>query len=97
MNKSKLIEKLASELKVPNITALSIINTIRDAMIEALVNGENIEIRRFGTFKIRNRDSYIFKNPRTGHISEIKPRKSILFTVGDKLKLAVNDGGGKKK
>ncbi len=97
MNQPKLAEKLAVEVKVPVKTALSIIKTIRDAMTEALVNGENIEIRRFGTFKIRNRVSYIFKNPRTGHKSEIKPRKTVLFTVGDELKLAANDGGKKKK
>ena len=96
MNKAELIEKLAEELKVPNKTALSIINTIQDIMTEALVNGENIEMRGFGTFKIRRRNSYMFINPRTGGKTEIQPRKSVHFTVGLELKRTVDNGGGKK-
>jgi integration host factor subunit beta len=93
MNTPGLSKKLATETKVPVRTASSIIKTIRGAMTEALVNGENIEIRGFATFKIRNRSPYMFTNPITGEKSEIKPRKSVLFTVGDKLKKAVDDGG----
>ena len=97
MNKPELAKKLATAIEVPVKTALSIINTIKDAMTEALANGENIEMRGFGTFKIRERNSYLFSNPRTGGKMEIKPRKSVLFTVGHKLKTAVDDGSGKKK
>jgi len=96
MNQPELTKKLAVEMKLPVKTALSIIKTIRDTMTEALVKGENIEIRGFGTFKIKRRDSYIFSNPRTGEKMEIKPRKTPLFTVGLELKSAVDDGGGKK-
>jgi integration host factor subunit beta len=96
MNSPKLAEKLAAELKVSTKLASSIMKTIRHTMTEALVNGENIEMRGFGTFKIKNRDSYIFKNPKTGEKLEIKPRKSVLFTVGLELKRTVDNGGGKK-
>jgi integration host factor subunit beta len=95
MNQPELVEKIAVEMKVPVKTALSIIRTIRDTMTEALVKGENIEMRGFGTFKIRNRSPYMFTNPKTGEKLEIKPRKSVLFTVGLELKSAVDDGGKK--
>ena len=97
MNTPELSKKLATEIKVPVRTALSIIKTIRNVMSEALVKGENIEMRGFGTFKLRDRNPYIFKSPRTGEIIKIKPRKSVHFTVGLELKKAVDDGGGKEK
>jgi len=93
MNTPELSKKLATEVKVPVKIALSIIKTIRNVMSEALINGENIEMRGFGTFKLRDRDSYTFKSPRTGEKIMIKPRKSVLFTAGLELKKAVDDGG----
>jgi len=93
MNTPELSKKLATEMKVPVRTALSIIKTIRNVMSEALVKGDNIEMRGFGTFKLRDRVSYIYKSPRTGEKIKIKPKKSVLFTAGLELKKAVDDGG----
>ncbi len=97
MNKSDLIEALATDQKITISTSSGIVDTILAAMTESLARGEKVEIRGFGSLKITHRISYLFSNPRTGKKMEIKPRKSVLFTVGRELKRTVDDGDGKKK
>jgi integration host factor subunit beta len=54
MNKSQLIEAMAEELKVPVSTSSDIVDTILDSMTGTLVAGDNVEIRGFGSFTVRN-------------------------------------------
>jgi integration host factor subunit beta len=53
MNKSELIEAFAQKQDIPTKTAASIVKTILDTMTEALVRGDNIELRGFGSFAVR--------------------------------------------
>jgi len=92
MNKSELIEAFTEELNLPYATGLSIINTILDAMTEALVKGENIKLRGFGTFTVRQYDSYTCKNPKTGGEAIVKARKLPFFKARKELKEAMNAG-----
>jgi integration host factor subunit beta len=86
MNKSDLIETVASRAKLTNAQADKIINTIFDAMTDALVAGDRIEIRGFGSFEIRDYDGYTGRNPKTGELTEVQPKKSPFFKVGKELK-----------
>lgn len=97
MNKSDLVQALADEMKVPVKTALSIVDTTFGAMAEALVTGDNVEIRGFGSFTVRQHGSYMGRKPRTGETIEVKPKKTPFFKVGKELKKAVRNGGGGKK
>lgn len=94
MNKSQLIEALA---KAENLTikkAEMIVNTLFENMTAALIRGERIEIRGFGSFKIKKYDGYQGRNPKTGEIIEVAEKKLPFFKVGKELKELV-DGGGK--
>ena len=67
MTKSGLIEKVAE--RTPHISKKDtevIVNTIFDAMTEALKKGERIEIRGFGSFQVKIRDAREGRNPKTG-------------------------------
>ena len=90
MNKSELIEALAQDIGVPHREAAAITNTIIDTMIEALGRGESIEIRGFGSFVIKNYDSYEGRNPKTGKKIKVKPKKLPFFKVGKDLREQVN-------
>jgi integration host factor subunit beta len=90
MNKSELINALAEDLDLSCKTASSFISTILDSMTETLVNGENIELRGFGSFTIRKYDSYTGRNPKTSEVTQIKPKKLPFFRVGKELREAVN-------
>ncbi len=90
MNKSELIEALAEEINLPLREASSATNTILDAMIEALANGDSIEIRGFGSFVVKEYGSYYGRNPKTGEKIEVAPKKLPFFKVGKELKEMVN-------
>ncbi len=92
MNKSELIEVLAQDMGVPHREAAAITNTIIDTMIDALVKGESIEIRGFGSFVIKQYDSYEGRNPKTGKKIKVKPKKLPFFKVGKDLREKVNKG-----
>lgn len=92
MNKSELIETLSTELNLSIQEASSIINTIINSMTETLVNGDNIEIRGFGSFTVRHYESYTGRNPKTGEKTVVKAKKLPFFKVGKDLKEAVDAG-----
>ena len=90
MNKSDLIEALAVKLKLPVREAASITNTIIETMSDALARGESIEIRGFGSFVVKQYDSYIGRNPKTGEKIKVAPKKLPFFKVGKDLRERVN-------
>lgn len=92
MNKSELTGALSKELNLSIRTAAGIISTILDSMTNALANGENVEIRGFGSFTIKHYKSYTGRNPKTGLETEVKAKQLPFFKVGKDLKEAVNAG-----
>jgi integration host factor subunit beta len=90
MNKSELIEAMAEQLNLPSKTATSIVNTILESMADALVRGENVELRGFGSFTVREYETYTGRNPKTGELIKVKPKKLPFFKVGKELKEAVD-------
>jgi integration host factor subunit beta len=92
MNKSELTEALSKELNFPLSTTTGIISTILGSMTNALANGDNIEIRGFGSFTIKHYESYTGRNPKTGVETVVKSKKLLFFKVGKDLKEAVNAG-----
>lgn len=95
MTKSELIEALAQNLGLPTKMAASIVNTILDTMIEALVKGDNIELRGFGSFTVREYETYTGRNPKTGSLVTVKPKKLPFFKVGKDLKESIEANRGK--
>ena len=91
MNKSALIEELAADLSLMPATASSIVNTILDTMTETLAQGDNIEIRGFGSFTVREYPAYCGRNPKTGGKVQVKPKKLPFFKTGKELREGVND------
>jgi len=92
MNKSELIEALAQDINVPHREAAAITNTVIDTMTEALAHGESIEIRGFGSFVIKEYESYEGRNPKTGKKIQVQPKKLPFFKVGKDLREKVNKG-----
>ena len=92
MNKSELTEALSKELNLSINETTGIVRTILDSMTSALANGENIEIRGFGSFTIKHYKSYTGRNPKTGVETVVKAKKLPFFKVGKDLKEAVDAG-----
>ncbi len=86
MNKSELIETLSEKKGISYKKSEEIINTIFDSLSEAMIAGDRIEIRGFGSFVINEYKSYTGRNPKTGESIDVKPKKLPFFKVGKELK-----------
>ena len=93
MTKSDLIEKLAEQGKLSKKQAEMIVALVFDSMTEAMKMGERIEIRGFGSFKVKHYKPYVGRNPKTGEKVEVKSKKLPFFKVGKELKEMVDREG----
>ncbi len=94
MNKSDLIEELAQEAGLHRQVSEFVVNSVFDAMAEALERGEGVEIRGFGSFSVRKYGSYTGRNPKTGEKIPVKSKKLPFFKVGKELRERVMDKVG---
>jgi len=92
MNKAELTLQLTEKTKLTQKVAKVIVDTIFDGMRDSLIRGERIEIRGFGSFVVRNYGGYKGRNPKTGEIVDVPPKKLPFFKVGKGLKEKVNSG-----
>jgi len=94
VNKSDLIEVLAEEAGLHIRSTEFVVEEVFNAMTEALVQGEGVEIRGFGSFIVRKYDSYTGRNPKTGKNISVSPKKLPFFKVGKELRERVIDKVG---
>lgn len=90
MTKSELIEVVAERIDIPKNRAYDVVNAIFDAMKDALIEEDRIELRGFGSFSIREYDARVGRNPRTGEEVFVDAKKSVHFKVGKELRERVD-------
>jgi nucleoid DNA-binding protein len=89
MTKKDIILKVSDETNLKQIDVKKVVQKTFDCMVDALVRGENIELRNFGVFKIKQRKSRTGRNPRTGQVVPVPPRKVVVFKSGLEMKKRV--------
>jgi integration host factor subunit beta len=92
MNKYDLITALSTKENLTHGNAFQIVNLVFDGFTDTLKKGGRIEIRRFGSFCVREYGAYTGRNPKSGEKVPVKPKKLPLFKVGKELKKRVNQG-----
>jgi integration host factor subunit beta len=92
MTKADLINLISEKAGITRVKAETVVNSIFDSMVEALLQDNRIEIRGFGSFVNRLYDSYQGRNPRTGEIIDVGEKKLPFFKVGKELKDDINKG-----
>ncbi|MEJ2365494.1 MAG: integration host factor subunit beta [Deltaproteobacteria bacterium] len=90
MNKSQLIERIAKEEGITIKNAASVVNVVFDSMSDSLAKGDRVEIRGFGSFKVKSYNSYQGRNPKTGEIIQVREKKLPYFKVGKEMKERVD-------
>lgn len=91
MTKSELIEQLSfTDAGLNKKEAELVVNTIFDSIGDALVGGDRVEIRGFGSFTIRQRDAREARNPKSGDVVKISAKKTPFFKTGKELRERVN-------
>ncbi len=91
MTKSELVEQLADgQTGLNRKEAELIVNTIFDSIGDALVGGDRVEIRGFGSFSVRERDAREARNPKSGEVVRIPSKKTPFFKTGKELRSRVD-------
>ena len=93
MTKSELILRIA-ELN-PHLYQRDverIVSTIFEEITRALARGDRVELRGFGAFSVRHRDSRTGRNPRTGAAVDVAQKAIPFFKTGKQLRDRLNEG-----
>ena len=90
MVKSELIQKLSEKGNISKTLAETVVNLIFSSMLQELKEGKSIEIRGFGSFRVRSYKGYTGRNPRTGEKVGVISKKLPFFRVGKELRVRLN-------
>jgi integration host factor subunit beta len=90
MTKAELVEEVARSIDLPKKSAETIVNTVFDSVISALHAGEKVELRGFGSFRLRERKERVGRNPKTGATVHVPTKKVPYFKAGKELKELIN-------
>jgi len=94
MTKSQLIERLMESTSDLNKKESElVVNTIFDSIGSALIGGDRVEIRGFGSFSIREREARQARNPKSGNLINIPSKKTPFFKTGKELRERVDSLG----
>ena len=91
MNKSNLITVFSEKANLSKRNAEQFVNLMIDAMIDALNNGERVEIRGFGSYVVRTYGAYEGRNPKTGETIKVDQKRLPFFKAGKDLLSRIND------
>src|SRR4030088_569370 len=90
MTKADLIEEVSRRIDMTRTEAEVIVEAIFDSVVRALRSGDKIEIRGFGSFRTRQRQPRVGRNPKTGTRVEVPAKKIPYFKPSKELKDLVN-------
>lgn len=90
MTKADLIDEVAKVSSLTKKESETIVNTVFENITEALVKGDKVELRGFGSFRIRHRNARKGRNPKTGSSVNVPEKRVPFFKVGKRLREHVN-------
>jgi integration host factor subunit beta len=90
MTKADLINIVAKRLDITQVQSGIIVEAALKSVVSALQNGQEVEIRGFGSFRFRNRAPRKGRNPKTGEKVDVPPKKIPYFKMGKELKALLN-------
>ena len=90
ITRSALVERLASAADISEQDAAAVLNTVLDAVAQALCRDDRVELRDFGAFSARQHQAREARNPKTGELVSVPAKKSVHFKGGRQLLRALN-------
>ncbi|CAN5464497.1 integration host factor subunit beta [soil metagenome] len=91
MTKADLVESIAKEAEMTKKDAEQLVEIIFDSIVGTLNKGEKIELRGFGSFRVRERNARKGRNPKTGEPVSIPAKRVAYFKPGKDLKELINE------
>ena len=90
MTKAELVDTLAATLQLTKHQTETVVNLFLQCITDALRKGDKVELRGFGSFRLRHRRSRVARNPRTGAPVQIPAKRVPWFTPGKILHAMLN-------
>lgn len=91
MTKADIVDIIASGTGLTKVETEAVVDGFIQTVIASLRDGKNIEIRGFGSFKVKKRKGRMARNPRTGEQVPVEDHYVPIFKVSKELKSVVND------
>ena len=89
MTKKDIVLRIADETGIKQIDVKKIVQKTFDSIVDSLAKGEKVELRNFGVLKVKERRARTGRNPRTGQVVPVPPRKVAVFKPGLEMKQKV--------
>ena len=90
MTKAELVEKVSSQINLTKKQTEVVVNTVFQSITESLSEGKKVELRGFGSFRIRQRNARIGRNPKSGTQVDVPAKKVPFFKAGKELRELVD-------
>lgn len=90
MTKAELVDEVARNSDLSKKDAEVIVQTVLDSIVDSLKGGEKVELRGFGSFRLRDRAPRQGRNPKTGETVFVPAKKVPYFKPGKELKELIN-------
>ncbi len=91
MTKADIVDVIASGTGLTKVETEAVVDGFIQTVISSLRDGKNIEIRGFGSFKVKKRKGRVARNPRTGEQVQVDEHYVPIFKVSKDLKAVVNE------
>ena len=91
MNRSDLIRQVSEESGIPQAQIEQILDLILEAIQETLAFGDNVVIKNFGKFEVRERAPTVRRNPRSGTEIKVPRKRGLLFHPAPKLRTDIQE------
>ncbi|HEY2382916.1 MAG TPA: HU family DNA-binding protein [Terriglobia bacterium] len=92
MTKADLVEEVSRVTELTRKDSEVIVDTLFESVIKALRTGDKLEVRGFGSFRVRQRNARVGRNPKTGEKVEVPAKRVPYFKPSKELKDLINDG-----
>ena len=90
MTKADLVEEVARVTQLTRKDSEVIVDTLFESVIKALKAGDKLEVRGFGSFRVRQRNARVGRNPKTGEKVEVPAKRVPYFKPSKELKDLIN-------
>ena len=92
LTRAELVEQVAEAADLTKKDADLVLETVLGNIVDALRRGEKVELRGFGSFRLRHRDARRGRNPKSGARVDVPPKLVPYFKPGKQLKALINQG-----
>jgi len=91
LTKAELVEKVANQINLTKKQTEVVVNTDFSSITDSLAEGKKVELRGFGSFRIRQRNARVGRNPKSGQKVDVPSKKVPFFKAGKELRELVDE------